>query len=207
MLTVRNLKRDGIEPADLSICSGECVVLAGPSGSGKSLLLRAIADLDPNEGDVRLDGTARETISAPDWRRNVVYVASESGWWNATVGDHFATPSAARALLNDMALPADALAWSVERLSTGERQRLALLRALVLAPPILLLDEPTSALDREATLKIEALLLRRLATGVAILLVSHDSRQAERLSARRLAMENGRLVPEGRLESRPEDRS
>jgi ABC-type iron transport system FetAB ATPase subunit len=199
VLTVRKLKREGIEPTDLSIGAGECVVLTGPSGSGKSLLLRAIADLDPSEGDVRLNETPRETIPAPNWRRNVVYVATESGWWSKVVGDHFPDPSAATPFLNDMALPPDALTWSVDRLSTGERQRLALLRALVLASPVLLLDEPTSALDREATLKVEALLLRQLTTGTAILLVSHDSHQAERLSARRLAIENGRLVTEDKL--------
>ena len=56
--------------------------MVGPSGSGKSLFLRALADLDPNEGDLRLDGESREAMSGPQWRRRVTYVAGESGWWD-----------------------------------------------------------------------------------------------------------------------------
>lgn len=196
MLTVSGLRRPGIEPADLSVSKGECVAISGPSGAGKSLLLRAIADLDPNQGEVRLNGAAREAISAPEWRRQVVYVAPESGWWAGDVGAHFADRSRAADLLSELALPPDALTWPVARLSTGERQRLALARALELAPRVLLLDEPTSGLDPEAASKVEELLRRRLAQGAVIVLVTHDREQANRLAGRRLRMDHGRLRPD-----------
>jgi len=59
MLAVRNLTRPGLEPTSFELAAGECVALRGPSGAGKTLLLRALADLDPNEGEVALDGTPR----------------------------------------------------------------------------------------------------------------------------------------------------
>lgn len=181
---------------DLNVGKGECVAISGPSGAGKSLLLRAIADLDPNQGEVRLNGAARKDIPAPDWRRRVVYVAPESGWWAGDVGAHFADRSGAADLLSELALPSDALSWPVARLSTGERQRLALARALELLPRALLLDEPTSGLDPEAASKVEDLLRRRLAQGAVLVLVTHDPEQAKRIAGRRLRMEHGRLRPD-----------
>ena len=77
--------------------AGECVAIRGPSGGGKTLLLRAIADLDPNEGTVCLEGRNRATISGPDWRRLFGYVPAEPGWWAETVGNHFAEWKAAAA--------------------------------------------------------------------------------------------------------------
>ena len=195
MLTVNRLSRPGIEPVDLGVSAGECVAITGPSGAGKSLLLRAIADLDPNHGEIRLNGSERGAMTAPAWRRQVVYVAPESGWWADTVGDHFADPSGAAELLSELALPLDALNWSVARLSTGERQRLALARALVLMPMVLLLDEPTSGVDPQAVERVEGLLRRRLALGAAIVMITHDPQQATRMAGRRLRMEHGRLRP------------
>jgi ABC-type sulfate/molybdate transport systems ATPase subunit len=93
-----------------------------------------------------------------------------------------------------MSLPADVLDWPVARLSTGERQRLALARALVRVPRALLLDEPTGALDEEARALVEAILRRQLEAGTPILMVTHDQSQAERLAARIVRVANGRLA-------------
>lgn len=196
-LAVNGLRRPGLEPAALNIAAGECLALSGPSGAGKSLLLRAIADLDPCDGDVRLGEAARETMAAPSWRRHVIYVAAESGWWADAVGAHFEDLDAAAELLDGVALPQDALGWPVGRLSTGERQRLALLRALASNPKVLLLDEPTSGLDPEATARIEGLLRRAMTRGTAILLVTHDREQAGRLANEQMTMSGGRLTPDG----------
>ena len=83
--------------------------------------------------------------------------------------------------------------WPVARLSTGERQRLALIRAMVLAPPVMLLDEPTSGLDHDTTLRVEAVLHERLTGGAAIVFVSHDKAQARRFGGRQLHIEAGVL--------------
>ena len=80
------------------------------------------------------------------------------------------------------------------RLSTGERQRLALLRALTPDTRVLLLDEPTPALDAGSTALVEELLRRQLGQGVTLLLVTHSPAQAYRLASRHLDMQDGRLV-------------
>jgi len=203
VLAVSALRRPGLEPAALSIAAGECVALSGPSGAGKSLLLRAIADLDPCEGDVSLGAVARDAMTAPAWRRQVIYVAAESGWWAETVGAHFEDPDAAAELLNDVGLPREAFGWPVSRLSTGERQRLALLRALALNPKVLLLDEPTSGIDPEATARVEGLLRRAMTRGTAILLVTHDREQASRMANRYMTMSRGRLTPDSEAAAGP----
>ena len=184
-------------PFDLAIAAGECVAVTGASGSGKSLLLRMIADLDPNRGDVFLDARERHSFPAPAWRRQVVYSAAEPGWWSERVADHFpgVAMTFAHAMAPRLALAPALLDAPVVRLSTGERQRLALIRALALASPVLLLDEPTGALDADATERVEAVIRERLAAGTAILLVTHSPEQAARAGHRRLHMAGGKLAP------------
>ncbi len=196
MLTVEGLRAANLGPIDLTLGDREILALRGPSGAGKSLLLRAIADLDPNEGRVALDGTDRDTLPAPAWRRRVAYLPAESGWWADRVAEHFQEPDAARPRVRALGLPADALDWSVARLSTGEKQRLALVRALEQDPRVLLLDEPTSALDPEAAAAVEAAIREQRDNGRAVLLVTHDRKQAERLADRTLAIAKGRLSGE-----------
>jgi ABC-type iron transport system FetAB ATPase subunit len=183
-------------PFDLELAGGECLAITGPSGSGKSLCLRMIADLDLNDGDVFLDGANRRTFAAPAWRRKVLYSAAEPGWWHERVGDHFRGESLAfvRAMLPRLGLPQGLFDSQVVQLSTGERQRMALVRALALHSPVLLLDEPTGALDQDSTARVEEVLRERLASGVAILMVTHSTEQATRLAHRHLRMENRHLV-------------
>ncbi|WP_295851885.1 ATP-binding cassette domain-containing protein [Tardiphaga sp.] len=182
-------------PFDLTLERGACASITGPSGSGKSLLLRMVADLDPNEGQVHLDGRSRATWSAPDWRKRVIYVAAESGWWAEDVAQHFPATerTAVRAMTDRFGLKSELLDGPVARLSTGEKQRLALARALLRAPLILLLDEPTSALDDESIERVELLLRERMTAGMSILMVTHNGRQAERLARRHYLMSAGRL--------------
>ena len=183
-------------PFDLTVDQGECIAIAGPSGSGKSLLLRMIADLDPSNGKVWLDGRPRAEVPAPVWRRQVLYNAAETGWWSETVADHFPGQATgfARAFAPRLGLASDLLDGPVLRLSTGERQRLALIRALACAPKVLLADEPTGALDQDAVALVEAVLRERLADGVAIVLVTHSPEQAARLGHRQFRMQDRHLV-------------
>ena len=147
MLQVRDLRTSILKPASFSLSAGEALAVRGPSGAGKTLLLRAVADLDPNEGVVTLDGRDRSTIAGPEWRRLVGYVPAEPGWWADTVGEHFGEWTAALAFVRDLGFREEMKAWPITRLSTGERLRLALVRALMMRPKVLLLDEPTAALD------------------------------------------------------------
>lgn len=193
LLELQNLTRLHIGPINLAVERGECVSISGRSGSGKSVLLRAIADLDPHEGEVLLEGQACSSMPAPQWRRQVTYVAAESGWWEETVRQHFADDTDFSTLFPRVGIDPQAADAPVHHLSTGERQRLALVRALCLNSKVLLLDEPTSALDPDSVRMVEGLLRERLAAGVAILLVTHDAEQAQRLGTCHLHLTEGRL--------------
>lgn len=194
MLTLEGLQPHDLAPVDLDIAAGECVAVQGASGSGKTLLLRAIADLDPCPGDVKLDGISRTSMTGPDWRRQVMYVPAESGWWDERVGAHFGDWPAVVSRHGSLGLPDDCEAWPVERLSTGERQRLALLRAIEQMPRVLLLDEPTSGLDQSAIGATEALLERQRRDGASLVWVTHDAVQAGRVSSRQLTLSDGKAV-------------
>jgi len=195
MLSVHHLKRLSIGPIDLDVAGGDIIALTGPSGAGKSLLLRAMADLDPNQGELSLNGKSREAMPAPDWRKQVMYVPAHTGWWADTVEPHFEGLSrgAVKDTLHRLGLESTALGWQVANLSTGERQRLALARALAHTPKVLLLDEPTSGLDTDNAERVEKLIVSSAENGVAIIMVTHDTAQAERLGTRHLRLENGVL--------------
>ncbi|PCH73980.1 MAG: ATP-binding protein [Rhodobacteraceae bacterium] len=193
MLKVEGLTRLGLGPFDFTVADGECLAITGPSGAGKSVLLRAIADLDPNEGQIATAGMQREAVAAPDWRRAVALLPAESGWWADGVATHFQDARAVRPMLARVGLDQQALDWQVARLSTGERHRLALLRALEQQPQVLLLDEPTTMLDAGTTGMVEDLLKERMDRGLSIVMVTHDAEQPERIASRVMWLENGRL--------------
>ncbi|MEX2409515.1 MAG: ATP-binding cassette domain-containing protein, partial [Rhodovibrionaceae bacterium] len=131
----------------------------------------------------------------------VSYVAATPGWWAETVGGHFRPEDRdiAAALLPRLKLPSAAMGWGIERLSTGEGLRVALARALVQQPRVLLLDEPTAALDAESTAAVEGLLHERVGDGLSLLFATHDRQQARRLAQRCLAVAKGGIVREEAL--------
>jgi ABC-type iron transport system FetAB ATPase subunit len=169
------------------------VTLRGASGSGKTLLLRALADLDPHDGKVWLDGVEQAAMPAAAWRRRVRFVAAEAAWWSDRVGDHFRSASGAATGAVELGLPAACMDWSIARLSTGEKQRLGFFRAVEDEPDVLLLDEPTAALDEVSGGAVEAMIERLQRRGAAILLVTHSAAQEARLARRRMVIEAGRL--------------
>ena len=196
-LSVRDLRSRFGGPFTFDVAAGECVAIQGPSGAGKSVLLRMLADLDPHDGTVLLDGRAAASMPAPAWRAAVVYQAAEPAWWEDTARAHFAPGDmdAVAAALAALGLAGALLDTPIDRLSTGERQRLALVRSLVRRPRVLLLDEPTAALDPAGVARAEALLASHLAQGLALLIVTHSGEQAARLAHRILRLEHGRLAP------------
>lgn len=192
-LSIKGLKTHGIGPLDLHIPAGQCVCLSGASGCGKSLTLRAMADLDPHTGEVALNGEKATDIHGPEWRQQVGLLPAESRWWCETVGEHFQTID--EALLAKVGFSGDVMQWKISRLSTGERQRLALLRLLGNQPRALLLDEPTASLDRENISRVEGLINEyRQQHSTAVLWVSHDAGQIARVSSRHVMIKDRVLV-------------
>ncbi|MDN3516293.1 ABC transporter ATP-binding protein [Aquisalimonas lutea] len=194
-LQVHDLDCGILSQISLTVRPGEIVCLSGPSGSGKSRLLRAIADLDPHAGEIRLDGEPQTDVPAYRWRRRVMLLPAEAPWWLERVGAHFPDGPDAAAF-EALGLPADAPDWPVTRLSSGERQRAALLRAVAREPRALLLDEPTANLDATTTEQVEAWLRQRIADrGIAALWVAHDMAQIARVADAHLRITEHRLEP------------
>lgn len=196
MLELRQLRALHLQPLNLTLSDGECVAIQGPSGCGKSMLLRAVADLDPHHGDAAVDGHWCSQMAAPAWRRQVALVPAESGWWDEQVRPHFKPDIDLPAGMARLDLKPELADGPVQRLSTGERQRLALLRALSPGVRVLLLDEPTSGLDAASAHAVEGLLQEALGQGVSILLVTHSAAQVARLASRRFCMHHGHLIQE-----------
>ena len=194
-LRVDRLTAHGVLGACLEVEQGACSAIHGPSGSGKILLLRAIADLDEADGEVWLDEAPRGTFSGSGWRRQVMYLAAESHWWEQTVGPHAVNWRTDD--LDALGFDRDVLGWDIERLSSGERQRLALARALAHEPSALLLDEPTANLDAANTGRVERVIADwREAGGGCVLWVSHDPAQRIRVASRQYHLFNGSLSPD-----------
>lgn len=197
LLRIDYLRTAPLPPVSLQVQDGSCLALEGPSGSGKTRLLRAIADLDPSKGDVFVDGAGRNETPAPEWRKLVRYVTAEPGWWTQTPRQALAlkidrqiannvSPGEEDERLNralsTVGLSAALLDEPLTSLSTGQRQRLALLRALVDEPRVLLLDEPTAALDPTASALVEELIRFHMLAGRMVLLISHDAKLRQRLA-------------------------
>lgn len=194
--TIKQLRTHHVGPLDLELNDGECVAISGPSGAGKTLLLRALADLDAHEGDVLLNGESSTQIKAHLWRQRVGLLPAESQWWGERIGDHFAAVEPV--LLEELGFGAEVMDWEVSRCSTGERQRLALLRLLQNKPDVLLLDEPTASLDAENTGRVEGLIAKQCRQqGTAVIWISHDPSQAQRVASRRLKITDGQLTEAG----------
>jgi putative ABC transport system ATP-binding protein len=191
LLNIHQLQRPGLGPIDLEVPPGTCACISGPSGAGKSLMLRAIADLDPNTGTLVLDGMDRNQMSAPEWRRHVGYVPAEPAWWETVPANHFMDVAGVTEITARLGLSLDNLHQTIDTLSTGERQRLALARALELNPDVLMLDEPTSALDEDSTERVEQEVRNLLDRGVAVIMVTHNEAQIARLATARYAMQPG----------------
>jgi thiamine transport system ATP-binding protein len=206
-VTVRFGDVTAVDAVSLRVPTGEVFALLGPSGSGKSSLLRAIAGLEPCSGDIAFDGES--VMRMPPHKRrfalmfqdgqlfphldvagNVAYALKVAGLpWRERVAE-----------LLDLVGLAGFEGRRVTGLSGGEQQRVALARSLAASPRLLLLDEPLSSLDRELRERLAGELREILqATGVTTILVTHDHDEAGVIADRIGILDSGRLMQVGSL--------
>lgn len=194
LFTVNSLSRPGLQPVSLSLEAGQCLSISGPSGAGKSLLLRSLADLDPHAGNMALQGVDSQAMSPCQWRRQVMLLPAESQWWLQRMGQHFAGFDVNADQLVSLGLNEKMLSQPVAQLSTGERQRFAILRMLLHKPAVLLLDEPTASLDPKSVERVEKLLTDYCQNNKAAMIwVGHDPQQLQRMADRQCVMNDGLL--------------
>lgn len=219
--TLLEARRLGRRPADawllkdvsLSIAAGQRVALVGPSGSGKSLLLRSLALLDPiEEGEILWRGRSVADGEAPAFRSRVIYLHQRPALAEGSVEENLRQVFELRVhrgrrydrdrvveRLQSLGRGESFLKKNAAELSGGEAQLTALLRAIQLEPTVLLLDEPTAALDAEAARLIEDLVAAWLAGDRqqrAYVWVTHESEQARRVGETVLGIRDGVLESE-----------
>ena len=186
------------------VARGEIVALLGPNGAGKTTTMRMLAGLiEPTSGSVTIDGVPLTRATGNAVRRRIGFLTEAPGLWDRlTVRENLRVYAGIYALAQpdraiDRALDifslGDRSATRAAELSKGMRQKVALVRALLHDPAVLLLDEPTSGLDPEVTRSVRQLLEERREAGCAILVSTHNLDEAERL-ADRVAVLQTRLL-------------
>lgn len=200
----------------LKLNPGECVVLSGDNGEGKTTLLRIMSGLlHPDDGNCQYNGVQHSWQYARSWLlKNVVYLHQDPYLFDVSVEAnityglrrHGIRRKTARAMVTD-ALQRAGLTHLQQRsgkqLSGGERQRVALLRAWVLSPRLLLLDEPVASMDEHARQTTLFLVRRLLQDGVSLLITAHEPRLFAPLADRHIKLENGQLSDAPPLMSLP----
>lgn len=201
-------RRPLFENLYLNIEPGECIVLSGDNGEGKTTLLRVLSGLlSPDAGDCRYNGSSYHWKRARPWLlQNVVYLHQEPYLFDSRVLDNIAyglrrrghTISQARDIAA-RALNATDLGHLQQRnarqLSGGEKQRVALLRAWVLSPRLLLLDEPIASMDERSRHRTLFLIRRLQQDGVSLIITAHEPRLFAPLAERHLRLKQGQLNP------------
>ncbi len=201
-----------VDAVDLRVDDGHVLAVLGPSGSGKSSLLRAIAGLEPlRSGAVRWDGA--DLAGVPTHQRGFALMFQDGQLFDhLTIARNVGYPlrlrgvtgAAARGQVADLLELVGLGGWGARMprtLSGGERQRVALARSLAAEPRLLLLDEPLSALDAELRVRLAADLRRILRdAGTTALLVTHDQEEAFAVADRLAVMRDGAVVQQGTTE-------
>jgi ABC-type multidrug transport system fused ATPase/permease subunit len=184
--------------------SGVVTSIVGPSGAGKTSLLRCLNRLEePLNGRVELDGVDIRSIHPPELRRRVgmifqTPVLFEGGVRaNLRYGLNGVQDESLAAALEAAALPTSFLERDSTALSVGQAQRVCIARALVRDPEVLLMDEPTSALDKDAAARVESLIGSLARSGLAIALVTHNLAQAARVAETGILLVDGKVAATG----------
>jgi ABC-2 type transport system ATP-binding protein len=208
-LTKRYERVTAVDNLALRVGQGEILALLGPNGAGKTTTTRMLAGiLRPDAGSARVGGfdilTQTENVRAAVGvltEQHGLYNRMRCGEYLDFFGALYGLTSSQRkerasALLRELRLEVDSDAWLAE-FSKGMRQRLALVRALMHSPRILLLDEPTSALDPESAHLVRGLLRSMRNSGCTILVCTHNLSEVEELADRIAIIRRGRLIAEG----------
>lgn len=195
-----------LRDVSISFCAGPPTVLIGPNGAGKTTLLRAAMGMLPvSSGRITWGGNA----SSPPTGRAIMFQHPVMLRRGTAANIHFALAAAAvakpeRESRTDELLSLVGLQGladrSARKLSGGEKQRLALARALARNPSVLFLDEPTASLDPAATQSIEELVRNISARGIKIVMATHDLGEARRLAGEIVLLHRGRVIEYGSAE-------
>ena len=193
-----------LDGVSFTIPCGARVVVVGPSGAGKTSLLRLINRLDEvDAGTILLNDIDIHDMDAPELRRAVGIVFQQPHLFDATVSENRSRPLElagrppldkvdAIAALRRLDLPESILESHARDLSVGQQQRVAIARALVLEPEVLLLDEPTSALDeRSAAIILRLLVELNESSGITMIMVTHTASHAHAFGGLALALRDG----------------
>ena len=200
----------GLDGATFNVRRGEFVFIVGSTGSGKSTIMRLlIKEREPTSGTIRVAGRNLADIEhkkVPYYRRNIGVVFQDFKLLpNRTVYDNVAYALSAtgarrreiRAKVPDV-LRLTGLSTKLhnypDQLSGGEQQRVAVARAFVNHPPLLLADEPTGNLDPETSIGIMQLLYRINRTGTSVIVATHDNAMVDRMRRRVIEVHQGRIV-------------
>jgi cell division transport system ATP-binding protein len=201
---------EALKNVSFSLAAGELAFLTGRSGAGKSTLLKLIPAIErPSAGSVVVNGqnvASLKPAALPYLRRNIGLVFQDQKLlYDRSVYDNVMLPLAfsahapreaarrARAALDKVNLLAREKANPIQ-LSGGEQQRLAIARAVVNRPAVLVADEPTANLDAESAIRILEIFVAFNQVGVTVLIATHDQTLVERYGKRVLRLEGGRIV-------------
>ncbi|MFV1983482.1 MAG: ATP-binding cassette domain-containing protein [Thiohalomonadales bacterium] len=191
-LSVKNLSIFHLDDINIEIAASNAIGISGDSGSGKSILLHALADMTPHSGTMTLDGVLSTEMKPNEWRKKVGLLTTNSFWWSTKISDHFESEDDDDFVA--LGLDYNLYHADVLRCSTGELQRLALIRLLANKPQVLLLDEPTANLDESNRYRVEELIHNyQQQYQVPIIWVSHDTRQLQRFTKNCYLIEDGQL--------------
>ncbi|MEH6504467.1 MAG: ABC transporter ATP-binding protein [Cycloclasticus sp.] len=190
----------------LAVPAHQCTLLTGRNGSGKTTLFKIMSGLlKPDTTSIEYQGLKLNWKQAkPYIQKDIIYLHQQPYLFDASVADNIAyglyrsgenKASAHRKVIQ-------ALEWAdlshlahrpARQLSGGEKQRIALTRARILSPRLLLLDEPTSSMDTDAKQQTSALLQRLKSEGISIMISSHESHTVEHIADHHLQLENGQI--------------
>lgn len=184
-------EKDILKDVQLTIKPGDFITIYGPSGSGKSTLLKLIGTLlTPTAGEIQYKGQAVSELPITEYRQAVSYVFQSPQLFGETVLDNLSFPYEIRQkefdkdralmLLKEVQLDESYLNKAITELSGGEKQRIALVRHLLILPDVLLLDEITSALDEANRLHVQAFIKRlQEEKGLTVLWITHQPQELE----------------------------